>query len=195
MSDQKVSDQSQVNSVAPEPKSSDVVKYETYTRVLSEAKKLKEKVRDYEAALEQAKEKELKEKEEWKVIAEQYKSKLDQAQSVLHEQENSINNGLKYQEFEKHLGGRLKKKDYASFVDFDKIILNPETKSVDSESAKVVAAEFLKQYSELVELPSAGKLPNQAASSFVPTSKSIDEMDVKELEKVALQLAALGKIK
>lgn len=195
MSDQKVSDQSQVNSVAPEPKSSDVVKYETYTRVLSEAKKLKEKVRDYETALEQAKEKELKEKEEWKVIAEQYKSKLDQAQSVLHEQESSINNGLKYQEFEKHLGGRLKKKDYASFVDFDKIILNPETKSVDSESAKVVAAEFLKQYSELVELPSAGKLPNQAASSFVPTGKSIDEMDVKELEKVTLQLAALGKIK
>ncbi len=195
MSDQAVSDPSQGNSVSPEPKSNDVVKYETYSRVLSEAKKLKEKVREYEATLEQTKEQKLKEQNEWKALAENYKSKLDQTNSVLQEQERSIINGLKYQEFEKHLGGRLKKRDYASFVDFDKIVLNPETKSVDPESAKVAAAEFLKQYSELVELPSAGKLPNQAASSFVPTGKSIDEMDVKELEKHMLQLAALGKIK
>lgn len=195
MSDPVVSDQSQSSGVAPELKPNDVVKYETYSRVLSEAKKLKEKVREYEATLEQSKEQKLKEQNEWKALAEQYKSKLDQTSSILQEQERSIVNGLKYQEFEKHLGGRLKKRDYASFVDFDKIVLNPETKSVDSDSAKIAAAEFLKQYSELVELPNSGKLPNQAATSFVPTGKSLDEMDSKELEKYMLQLAALGKIK
>jgi hypothetical protein len=196
MSDQSsVGDASQANSVQSETKTSDVVKYETYSKVLSEAKKLKEKVREYETVLEQSKEQKLKEQNEWKTLAEQYKTKLDQTSSVLQEQERSIINGIKYQEFEKHLGGRLKKRDYASFVDFDKIILNPESKTVEPESVKLVAAEFLKQYSELVELPSQGKLPNQAASSFVPQGKSIQEMDVKELEKLTLQLAALGKIK
>lgn len=196
MSDQSgVSDSSQANSVQSETKTNDVVKYETYSKVLSEAKKLKEKVKEYESVLEQSKEQKLKEQNEWKALAEQYKHKLDETSSVLQEQERSIINGLKYQEFEKHLGGRLKKKDYASFVDFDRIVLNPETKAVEPDSAKVVAAEFLKQYSELVELPSSGKLPNQAPSSFAPTGKAVEDMDVKELEKYMLQLAAMGKIK
>ena len=196
MSDQSgVSDSSQANSVQSETKANDVVKYETYSKVLSEAKKLKEKVKEYESVLEQSKEQKLKEQNEWKALAEQYKHKLDETSSVLQEQERSIINGLKYQEFEKHLGGRLKKKDYASFVDFDRIVLNPETKAVETDSAKVVAAEFLKQYSELVELPSSGKLPNQAPSSFASTGKAVEDMDVKELEKYMLQLAAMGKIK
>jgi hypothetical protein len=196
MSDQSsVSDAPQSNSVPLETKSNDVVKYETYSKVLSEAKKLKEKVKEYESVLEQSKEQKLKDQNEWKALAEQYKAKLDETSSTLQEQERSIINGLKYQEFERHLGGKLKKRDYASFVDFDRIILNPETKSVEPDSAKAVAADFLKQYSELVELPSSGKLPNQAASSFSPTGKRIEDMDVKELEKYTLQLAALGKIK
>ena len=196
MTDQSgVSDSSQANSVQSETKANDVVKYETYSKVLSEAKKLKEKVKEYESVLEQSKEQKLKEQNEWKALAEQYKHKLDETSSVLQEQERSIINGLQYQVFEKHLGGRLKKKDYASFVDFDRIVLNPETKAVETDSAKVVAAEFLKQYSELVELPSSGKLPNQAPSSFASTGKAVEDMDVKELEKYMLQLAAMGKIK
>jgi hypothetical protein len=190
-----VGDAPQENSVQSETKANDLVKWETYNRVLSEAKKLKNKVKEYELVLEQTKEQKLKDQNEWKALAEQYKSKLDETTSTLQHQEQSIINGLKYQEFEKHLGGRLKKRDYASFVDFEKIVLNPETKSVDPDSAKLVASEFLKQYSELVDLPSSGRLPNNAAQSFVPGAKKIDEMNTKELEQHILQLAALGKIK
>lgn len=196
MSDQNgVSDPSQSNSVTPEQKSSDVVKYETYSRVLAEAKKLKEKVKAYEETLQQSQEQKLKEQNEWKALAEQYKAKLDQTTTVLQEQERSIVNGLKYHEFEKHLGGKLKSKDYATFVDFEKIILNPETKQVDPDSVKAVAAEFIKQHPSLVEFGSQGKLPNQAATGYVPTTKSVNEMTKEELEKHILALAAQGKIK
>lgn len=196
MSDQNgVSDPSQSSSVAPEPKSSDVVKYETYSRVLAEAKKLKEKVKAYEDTLQQSQEQKLKEQNEWKALAEQYKSKLDQTSSVLQEQERSIINGLKYHEFEKHLGGKLKNKDYATFVDFDKIILNPETKQVDPDSVKAVASEFVKHHPSLVEFGSQGKLPNQAASGYVSISKPMSDMTKEELEKHILALAAQGKIK
>lgn len=196
MSDQNgVSDPSQSNSVTPEQKSSDVVKYETYSRVLAEAKKLKEKVKAYEDTLQQTQEQKLKEQNEWKALAEQYKAKLDQTTTVLQEQERSIVNGLKYHEFEKHLGGKLKSKDYATFVDFEKIILNPETKQVDPDSVKAVAAEFIKQHPSLVEFGTQGKLPNQAATGYVPTTKSVNEMTKEELEKHILALAAQGKIK
>jgi hypothetical protein len=95
MTDQSgVSDSSQANSVQSETKANDVVKYETYSKVLSEAKKLKEKVKEYESVLEQSKEQKLKEQNEWKALAEQYKHKLDETSSVLQEQERSIINGL-----------------------------------------------------------------------------------------------------
>lgn len=197
MSDQMgVSDSTQANSVQTETRTAnDVVKYETYSKVLSEAKKLKEKVKEYETVLQQSQEQKLKEQNEWKALAEQYKNKLDQTSHVLQEQEKSIVNGLKYHEFEKHLGGKLKDKDYATFVEFDRIILNPETKQVDEDSVKAVAADFVKKHASLVEFQGSGKLPNQAATSFIPGNKSVEEMTTKELEKQILQLAALGKIK
>lgn len=196
MSDQQsVSDASQASGAQTETKPNDVVKYETYSKVLSEAKKLKEKVKEYESVLQQSHEQKLKEQNEWKQLAEQYKNKLDETSRVLQEQEQSIINGLKYQEFEKHLGGRLKNKDYATFVDFEKIVLNPETKQVDPDSVKAVAAEFVKQHPSLVEFPNQGKLPNKAAGGYVTTSKSVNEMTKEELEKHILSLAAQGIIK
>ena len=197
MSDQTgVSDSTQVNSVQTETRTAnDVVKYETYSKVLSEAKKLKEKVKEYETVLQQSQEQKLKEQNEWKALAEQYKSKLDQTSHVLQEQEKSIVNGLKFHEFEKHLGGKLKDKDYATFVEFDRIVLNPETKQVDEDSVKTVAADFIKKHASLVEFQGSGKLPNQAAKNYVPMGKSVSDMTSDELQKHILQLAAIGKIK
>jgi hypothetical protein len=197
MSDQTgVSDSTQVNGVQTETRTAnDVVKYETYSKVLSEAKKLKEKVKEYETVLQQSQEQKLKEQNEWKALAEQYKSKLDQTSHVLQEQEKSIVNGLKFHEFEKHLGGKLKDKDYATFVEFDRIVLNPETKQVDEDSVKTVAADFIKKHASLVEFQGSGKLPNQAAKNYVPMGKSVSDMTSDELQKHILQLAAIGKIK
>jgi len=197
MSDQTgVSDSTQVNSVQTETRTvNDVVKYETYSKVLSEAKKLKEKVKEYETVLQQSQEQKLKEQNEWKALAEQYKSKLDQTSHVLQEQEKSIVNGLKFHEFEKHLGGKLKDKEYATFVEFDRIVLNPETKQVDEDSVKTVAADFIKKHASLVEFQGSGKLPNQAAKNYVPMGKSVSDMTSDELQKHILQLAAIGKIK
>jgi hypothetical protein len=197
MSDQTgVSDSTQANSVQTETRTAnDVVKYETYSKVLSEAKKLKEKVKEYETVLQQSQEQKLKEQNEWKALAEQYKSKLDQTSHVLQEQEKSIVNGLKFHEFEKHLGGKLKDKEYATFVEFDRIVLNPETKQVDEDSVKTVAADFIKKHASLVEFQGSGKLPNQAAKNYVPMGKSVSDMTSDELQKHILQLAAIGKIK
>ena len=192
MSDQSGSANPQENSVPPEK---DVVKYETYSRVLNEAKKYKEKVREYETVLQQSQEQKLKEQNEWKQLAEQYKAKLEQTSKTLEEQEKAIVNGMKFQEFEKHLGGKLKKRDYASFVDFEKIVLNPETKSVDEDSVKTVVSEFVKEHSALIDFGGQPRLPNQAPQSFGPKGKSISEMSVEELKAYMIELGKQGKIK
>ena len=168
------------------------VSYETYQKVLGEAKKAKELVRVLAEEKAKANEKMLVEQNQWKTLAEQYKSKLDETTNILNEQEKSIVNGLKYHEFEKHLGGKLKNKDYASFIDFEKIAINPESKTVDEESVKSVVNEFLKAHSPLVEFQSGSKLPQDAGAGFdSKRNVSIKEMTTAQLEE---ELRKLGKI-
>ena len=172
------------------------VSFETYRKVLEEAKKFKERTKNLEEEKAKNDEKALAEQQQWKVLAEQYKTQLEQTKSVLSEQEKSIVNGLKYQEFEKHLGGRLKNKDYASFIEFEKIAINPESRTVDEESVKVVVNDFLKNHSPLVEFHSGAKIPQGAGAGFGsrPT-ESLSEMTKEQLEKKILELAQQGKLK
>lgn len=166
------------------------VAYETYKRVLDEAKKAKEQLREaanYKAQLEESK---LKEQNEWKALADQYKKQLDSTSQTLQEQEKSIMNGLKYHEFEKQLGGKLKDREYATFIDFEKIVVNPESKKVEEESVKVVVSEFLKKHSSLVEFPGGAKLPNQAGASVATPGL---EKDIKSMSREEIE-AAIRKI-
>lgn len=174
----------------------DKVAYDTYRRVLNEAKKLKEQVKLYEEEKAKSHENKLKEQNEWKALAETYQQQLHEKSRILQEQEQSIVNGMKYQEFEKHLGGRLKNKDYATFIEFDKIVMNPETKRIDEESVKGVVSNFVKQHSHLVEFAGGAKMPNEAARpSGSIGAKSIQEMSPKEHADYILKLAEAGLIK
>lgn len=181
----------QENSV-PSESSNGKVSYETYSKVLAEAKKAKEERNALLAERSKMDEAKLKENNEWKTLADQYKEKLDQTTQTLQEQEKSIINGLKYHEFEKHLGGKLKDREYATFVDFEKIILHPETRHVEESSVKSVVNEFLKKHSSLVEFQGGGKLPGKAAESFdSKKEKDYSQMTTAEIEA---ELRKLGKI-
>jgi len=171
--------------------SNDKVSYETYKKVLSEAKKLKEAnklLAEEKAGREEAS---LKEQNQWKQLYEQANSKLLETDKVLNEQNEAIIRGLKYQTFEKHLGGKLKDDEYRAHVPFDKIIINPETKEIDEGSVKAVAAEFTKKHSHLVEF-SQGKLPNAAAKQF-ENNFSFESLKTKEDIKKAMAQALAKK--
>lgn len=187
----------QESSGSTESSTQDKVAYETYKRVLSEAKKLKDQVRAYEEERTKSHESKLKEQNEWKVLAETYQQQLEQTKSVLNEQEQSIVNGMKYQEFEKHLGGKLKNKDYATFIEFDKIVMNPETKRIDDESVKGVVSAFVKQHAHLVEFAGGQRMPNEAArnNSSMQVGKSIEQMTPSEVSEYILNLHKNGQLK
>jgi hypothetical protein len=170
---------------SPEKESlQDKVAYETYRRVLAEAKKYKDQNKLLEDEKNKNHESKLKENNEWKALAEAKTSQVDSLERAYKEQNEQIVNGMKYQEFEKHLGGKLKDKDYATFIDFDKIVINPETKRVDDESVKGVVSDFVKRHSHLVEFQNGKRMPNEAASSgSITGGKNIEGMNAKELEE------------
>lgn len=194
--DNAASGDNQANSVPLENPSTDKVAYDTYRRVLSEAKKLKDELRAIKEQEQKSHETKLKEQNEWKALAEAKASQAEQLEKLYKEQQEQIVNGMKFQEFEKHLGGRLKDRDYATFIDFDKIVINPETKSIDEESVKGVVSNFVKKHSHLVEFQGSAKMPNVAANSGSNfASKSLDKMDPKELADFIIEQGKLGKIK
>jgi len=192
MSDQNAGSASTQEPVAQPDAQTGKVSYETYQKVLNEAKKAKELAKTLAEEKAKNDEKALAEQQQWKVLADQYKTQLEQTKSILSEQEKSIVNGLKYQEFEKHLGGKLRNRDYTTFIDFERIAINPESKTVDEESVKSVVNEFLKSHSTLVEFQSGNKLPGGAPSSFDSSrTKDYKDMTTAEIEQ---ELRKLGKI-
>jgi hypothetical protein len=196
MSDQNAGSAStQEPSGQSETNSNDKVAYDTYRRVLAEAKKLKDQVRLYEEEKAKSHEQKLKEQNEWKALAEAKSAQAEQLEKAFKEQQEQIVNGMKYQEFEKHLGGRLKNRDYATFIDFDKIVINPETKQIDSESVKGVVSQFVKEHSSLVEFQGGAKLPNEAAKSAAFGAKPVEKMTPSELREYIIEQAKIGNLK
>ena len=189
-------DSVQTNASGAPAENDDKVAYSTYKRVLAEAKKFKELADSLSKQTEQEKEAKLKEQNEWKSLAEMHKAKLDLAQKELEEKNRAIQDGTKYTEFVRHLGGKLRHDSYVNHVDFDKILINPETGRVEESSVKTVVAEFVKEHASLVDFGINGRMPNNAPRQVGPAhKKSLDEMDSKELEKHILEQAKLGLIK
>jgi hypothetical protein len=88
MSDSNVGSASTQEPVVQPDATNGKVSYETYQKVLNEAKKAKELVKTLAEEKAIANEKMLVEQNQWKTLAEQYKSKLDETSKTLSEQES-----------------------------------------------------------------------------------------------------------
>jgi hypothetical protein len=170
------------------------VSYETYLRVLNEAKKAKEENKLFKAEEEKRKEQSLKEQNEFKTLYESANAKFEAERLARVQLEESVNNGLKISAFEKAIGGKIKNSEYYQLIPFDKIPFNPETKKVDEEGAKLVASEFLKAHSSLVEFQT-GKMPNVAGSGAKNLGdKNLETMTPEEMRIYIKNLASTGAI-
>jgi len=189
MSDPKpVSDLPQENSVLPEA-TQDKVSYDTYRKVLNEAKKTKELLKQYETDKQVSDENKLKEQNQYKELFDKKNSDLTELQKQFDQQKSSINNSLKRQAFEKVLGGQLRSDAYSAFIPFDKIILDTETNSINDDSVKMAVSDFVKDHSALVEFQT-GKLPNLAPKKYEEIPFDVNSMtkaQLNDLMKEALK--------
>jgi hypothetical protein len=142
----------------PKPRT---VAYESYQKAIDEAKKAKAKAAEYERAQRAREEEELKKQGEYKKLLEQRESELNEARTARQALESKISDSRKLNAFLGSVTGDVPKQ-YWSLIDLDTIAVDPETGMPDEASVKKAAADFEKQYSDVVKKPTKGKLPNDA---------------------------------
>ena len=174
--------------------SKDVVSHESFKKLLAQRKADQEKLKATTTRLQEleAKESELAKKESeleeqklksegnWKALLESRESalkKLEEKNSELLDitkgYEKKFTDAHKINAFKEAIGGTLKQSEYYSFVDTDKIAIDPETGSIDDKTLKAYANEFTTKFKDLIQFKTA-KLPDGAAQHSA-TSLSYDE--------------------
>jgi hypothetical protein len=148
-------------------------------RILEESKKYKDGYQTYkskqdevDAANKKAEEERLMKEGQFSTIIEQREARIAELEqnldSTLNEvktRDTAITNFKKAGAFEKALGGKIKHDSYWSHVDFDKIVVNPETGQIDGQSLRNSADSFLETHKELVDFGSNPNLPNHTPGS------------------------------
>ena len=146
---------------------------------------LKEKLKAIE-------EKELVSQNNYKQLADQREKFYLEEKAKREQLEGAVIKAHKRVSFDSELGGRLDNEDYYGLVDFDKIVINPDTKKVEVDSVKSLVGEFVKNHPRLVSSPTA-KMPNRSSTGFTG-QKAVDDMTAEELQTYIKTLHAEGRL-
>ena len=157
-----------------------VVAHESFVKALDEKKRAQAKAADLQRQLDEIQnrakldeEEQLKKKGEFQKLLELKESKLQTLEQQMRSAEEravgaerAITDTWKLNHFYEKLPGKLKNRQYLTFVDLDDIVLNPETKEVDSDSLDKVVNSFMEEHGHLVEKQTKGRLPGDAAGGY-----------------------------
>jgi hypothetical protein len=159
------------------------VDYASYKKVLDQRKADQEKAKTLAAKLAELEsekkardEAEMQKRGEYEKLLKQREEELERERSIAKQNAekvattwklNAVNSALQKE------GARIKKHDYFSFVDFNKIGFDSESMRVDDDSLKEVVNGFITNYPDLVERENKG----------VPATKQAAQFDTNSLPK------------
>jgi hypothetical protein len=146
----------------------DSVKYETYSKVVGEAKRAREKLSETEKELEKLRaadkerqEADLKAKEDYKTLLANREAELAKEKTERMRLENEHRNARKLSAFLDSIEGKIDQKWWIH-IDTDQIVLNPETGEIDQMSVTKAVDKFKADYGEIIQRPNGSRLPNDA---------------------------------
>lgn len=149
----------------------DVVTYETHKKLLGQKKSVEQENEALKKQLKDIEEKKLQESGEWQKIAKlkeeetaKFKSELEAERKEKESLTSVLIQAQKLQAVKEKLPGKLENPDYMSFIDIDKVILNPETGEIDESSVESVVQSFVKTHPKLLKADTKF-LPNGNASA------------------------------
>lgn len=149
----------------------DTVKYSTYRHALADAKNHKKRAEELQARLADFERKEqelvenrLKEQGEYKKLLEIERQKRTEEEKKRAHYEKSLLDAHKLSAVREKIPGKLKRSEYYSFIDTDKIILDHETGEIDQNSLEAVVNSFIQDHGALIERQGSVGLPQNAAS-------------------------------
>jgi chromosome segregation ATPase len=153
----------------------------------SENAELKQRLAALEAAEKQREEDVLAQQAQYKELADRYKSQLEEVKQEKGQLESNFLDAHKLNAFRERLPGAIKKSEYYSFVNLDKIIVDPDSKQIVEDSVDELVNDFITQYPDLYTARDSKKLPSDAATPDRPKSYQ-DELraakNQKELDAV-----------
>jgi hypothetical protein len=133
------------------------VSYETYSKLLDEAKSVKLKLKEYEEKVHKTQEEKLKAEGDWKGLIELREARIKELEGetdTLGKKYQTLNeriaNSQKLSSVISKLGGSLDPK-YYGLIDLSDVKVNPETGEIDDMSAAKVAESFRVEYSETIK--------------------------------------------
>lgn len=165
--------------------SSDKVSYDTYQKVLNEAKRAKAKLAEIEAQKKIDRDKDLMAKENFKLLVEEREKELQETKQKLTTYEQNYQNAQKLNAVLASLNGEVDEQ-YWGLIDLSKIAVDPETGSPDKTSAAKYAKEFSSKFSLVVKKPTGVKIPADAANGSgtgVPSYEEWTKMPLQEMKK------------
>lgn len=170
---------------------SDVVKYETYSRVLGEKKKIQEQMKDmaaklaeFEAAQRATEEADMKKRGDYEKLLNQEREAKKAIEDQLKAREAQITNSLKLDAVLKALDGQVESQ-YWGLIDVDGIPVDPETNTPDELSVKKYAEQFAQKYQRVIVRPNQSRMPNDAAQGAgkAMTYEEWKKLPLKEMKQ------------
>jgi len=174
-----------------ENKQPDKVAYETYQKTLNQEKNLRDKNKEQSSAidtlnteLEKLKADKVTEEEaellkagDKDKIIESRDQKIKDLEEKIGKQGDDLTtisgalaNKWKMEAVEQFLPGKLMSSEFEGFLKLDDVVVDPETKQIDQETAQQVANTFMEKYAYLVDTKNAKNLRGDAASGNTPYS-------------------------
>ena len=178
VSNQSVSDTPEGTSgTTQKEENRDSVSYETHKRLLKQRKEDQDRLRTVEEELskfkteaEKKQQSELEQQGEWKKLIDVQKQKIQQLEESIGSDRKTLHDTWKLQAFYDKLPGKIKRKEYLSFVDLEKVALNPETQEIDETSLEVLVNDFVSNHKDLIITEQSPKIPGTAPKTTIPTT-------------------------
>ena len=132
------------------------VAYETYQKVLNEAKNAKEKLRALESEFHKERENKMKHEGDWKGLIELREKEIKELKDQMTKISNDYSTLDSHVKTSKKLSAVLNKiegvidQKYYGLIDLDEVMVNPESGEIDEMSVIKAAQSFKTQYPEVV---------------------------------------------
>lgn len=155
------------------------VDYDTYRKTVDQLKSLKQKNQDYEQILSSIEvekkvkeEQELMKKQEFEKLLERRNAEIEaerkarlEIETRLKQSEQNRIDSLKLGAFYEKLGGKIKRKEYLSFVDLDQIEFDEQSGKINEDTVMKTVNQFMVDHHHLVDTKTK-TMPNEAPSSY-----------------------------
>lgn len=145
----------------------DTVAFETYDKAMKALAKEKAKIKEFEEKLSvfESKQKaqeeaEMQKKGEFEKILEIKNKELSDLKQEIAQKKSQEVTSKKLTAFLSKLGGKLVDNDFLTFVEVDKIAINPDTNEVDDSTLMSEVSRFTSKYPTTIDFGKAGGLPS-----------------------------------